>query len=199
MMGRHERKAEGSTSAHDDGKWKSTTVDQEQAVGPPPGRSDHHSRTEQATQHCGQTAHRAGQTIQLQDIAPQMIKPRSPEAGKWKVNEGRDKRHTFKPTFDYLLNKYTKVGPKDRAMKWPRPPVRQERREQPKQVKPKAKGKKTTGERYDLKISQPACFVHPFGHPSTSSSTGFLGSQMQWCPPPMIPTHPIWIHITRSG
>jgi hypothetical protein len=43
MMGCHERKAEGSTSAHDDGKWKSTTVDKEQAVGPPPGRSDRHS------------------------------------------------------------------------------------------------------------------------------------------------------------
>jgi hypothetical protein len=105
-----------------------------------------------------------------------MIKPRSPKARKWKVKEGRDKRPTFKPTFDYLLNKYTKAGPMDRAMKGPRPPVRQERREQPKQVKPEAKGKKTATEWYDPKISQPAYFVHPFGHPGASSSIGFPGS-----------------------
>jgi hypothetical protein len=42
-----------------------------------------------------------------------MIKPRSPGIGEWKVNEGRNKKPTFKPTFDYLLNKYTKAGPKD--------------------------------------------------------------------------------------
>jgi hypothetical protein len=42
-----------------------------------------------------------------------MIKPQSPEADEWKVNEGRNKKLTFKPTFDYLLKKYTKVGPKD--------------------------------------------------------------------------------------
>jgi hypothetical protein len=40
------------------------------------------------------------------------------------VNEGRNKKITFKPMFDYLLNKYTKVGPKDRAMKRSRSPMR---------------------------------------------------------------------------
>jgi hypothetical protein len=34
-MGSHERKAKGSTLAHDDGKRKPTTADQEQAVKPP--------------------------------------------------------------------------------------------------------------------------------------------------------------------
>jgi hypothetical protein len=40
------------------------------------------------------------------------------------VNEGRNKKLTFKPTFNYLLNKYTKVSPKDQAMKRPRSPMR---------------------------------------------------------------------------
>jgi hypothetical protein len=90
-----------------------------------------------------------------------MVKPRSPEIGEWKVNKGRNR----KPTFHYLLNMYTKADPKDRAMKRPRPLVRQERRERPKQAKLKAKGKKIAEERYDPKISQPAYFAHPFGHP----------------------------------
>jgi hypothetical protein len=68
-----------------------------------------------------------------------MVKPQSPEAGKWKVNEERNKKTTFKPMFDYLLNKYTKAGQKDRAMKRPRSPIRQERRKQLKQAKPTAK------------------------------------------------------------
>jgi hypothetical protein len=45
MMGSHERKAEGSTSAHDNGKRKPTATDQEQAVRPPPDRSDYHGGT----------------------------------------------------------------------------------------------------------------------------------------------------------
>jgi hypothetical protein len=43
-----------------------------------------------------------------------MVKPQSPEAGEWKVNKGRNKKPTFKPKFDHLLNKYTKADPKDR-------------------------------------------------------------------------------------
>jgi hypothetical protein len=58
------------------------------------------------------------------------------------VNEGRNRKLTFKLMFDYLLNKYTKAGPKDQAMKWPRSLVRQELQEQLKQTKPEAKGKK---------------------------------------------------------
>jgi hypothetical protein len=42
MMGSRERKAEGSNLARDDGKRNPTAVDQEQAVRPPPGRSEHH-------------------------------------------------------------------------------------------------------------------------------------------------------------
>jgi hypothetical protein len=42
-----------------------------------------------------------------------MVMPLSSEADKWKVNEGRNKKPTLKPTFDYLLNMYTKAGPKD--------------------------------------------------------------------------------------
>jgi hypothetical protein len=114
------------------------------------------------------------------------------EASEWKVKEGRNKKPTFKPTFDYLLNKYTKAGPKDRAMKWPRSLVRQERREQPKQTKPKAKGKGIAEERYDPRNSQHTYFSHPFGHPGASSSTGFPGGQLQCCPPPMMLTYPIW-------
>jgi hypothetical protein len=121
-----------------------------------------------------------------------MVKPRSPEASVWKVNERRNKKPIFRPTFDYLLNKYTKAGPNDRDMKRPRSSMRQEHREQPKQAKPKARVKKIAEERYDRRISQPTYFSHPFGHLGASSSTGFPESQMQWCPPPMMPTHPIW-------
>jgi hypothetical protein len=121
-----------------------------------------------------------------------MIKPRSPEANNWKVNEGRNKKLTFKPTFDNLLDKYTKAGPKDRAMKRLRPPIRQESREHPKQAKPEAIGKGITKEGYDPRISQPLQFAHPFGHLGASSSTGFPANQMQWFPPLMMPTYPIW-------
>jgi hypothetical protein len=117
-----------------------------------------------------------------------MVKPWNLKVDEWKLNEGRN----IKPTFDYLLNKYTKAGPKHQAMKRPRPSTRQESREQPKQMKPKAKGKKIAEEGYDLRISQPTYFAYPFGHPGASSSTGFLGSQMQWCSPPMMPTYIIW-------
>jgi hypothetical protein len=82
-----------------------------------------------------------------------MVKPRSPKIGEWKVNEGRNKKFTFKPMFDYVLNKYTKAGPKGWAMKRPRSLMRQEHREQRKQTKPKAKGKRVTEERYDPNIS----------------------------------------------
>jgi hypothetical protein len=49
VMGSNERNAEGSTSASDDGKRKLTTVDQEQVVKPPAGRSDRHGRPDRAT------------------------------------------------------------------------------------------------------------------------------------------------------
>jgi hypothetical protein len=112
-----------------------------------------------------------------------MVKPQSLKPSKWKVNKGRNKKLILKPMFDYLLNKYTKAGPKDRAIKRSRFPIKQECREQPKQAKPKAKGKGITEERYDPRISQPSQFAHPFGHPGASSSTGFPMNQMHWCPP----------------
>jgi hypothetical protein len=189
-MGSHERKAEASTSARDGGKRKPIVTDSEHAVRPPAGRSDHHGRPERATPSRSQTAHRtgptmtiddptthgAGQTTPSQDKAPQMIKLWSLKAGKWKMNKGRNKKLTFKPTFDYLLNKYTKVGSKDQAMKRSRSPMRQDRREQPKQAKPEAKGKRVAVEVYDTRVSQSPHFTHPFGHPGVSSSTSFPGS-----------------------
>jgi hypothetical protein len=70
--------------------------------------------------------------------------------------------------------------------------MRQERQERPKQRKPEAKGKGIAEGGYDLRITQPSHFAHPFGHPGASSVTGFSANQMQWCPPPMMPTYPIW-------
>jgi hypothetical protein len=114
-----------------------------------------------------------------------MIKSRNPETSEWKVNKGRNKKLTFKPTFDYLLDKYTKADPKDRAVKRPRPLMRQDRREHPKQAKLEAERKGIIeGKRYDLRISQPSQFAHPFGHPGASSSIVFSVNQMQWRPPP---------------
>jgi hypothetical protein len=121
-----------------------------------------------------------------------MIKPQSLETDEWKVNKGRKKNLTLKPTFDYLLDKYTQAGLKDRAVKRTRPSMRQECQEHLKQAKHEAKGKGITKERYDPRISQPSQFAHPFGHPGASSSTGFMVNQMQWCPPSLMPTYPIW-------
>jgi hypothetical protein len=70
--------------------------------------------------------------------------------------------------------------------------MRQECQERPKQMKPEAKGKGITEERYDPRIAQPSHFAHPFGHPGASGLAGFPVNQMQWCPPPMMPTYPIW-------
>jgi hypothetical protein len=67
---------------------------------------------------------------------------------------------------------------KDRAMKRTRSPMRQDRREQPKQAKLEAKGKKAVAEVYDPRVSQCPHFTHPFDHGDASSSTNFLGSQM---------------------
>jgi hypothetical protein len=88
-----------------------------------------------------------------------MIKPQSLEAGEWKVNEERNKKLTFKLTFDYLLNNYTKTGPKDLAMKRLRSPMRQECRERLKQTKPEAKGTGIAEEGYNPRVAQPS----PFG------------------------------------
>jgi hypothetical protein len=68
--------------------------------------------------------------------------------------------------------------------------MRQERQEHLKQAKPKAKGKGIIEEGYNPRISQPSQFSHPFGHPDASSS--ILVNQMQWCPPPIMPTYMIW-------
>jgi hypothetical protein len=140
----------------------------------------------------GPATRRAGHTAQSQNRAPRMIKLWCSETSEWKVNKGRNKKLTFKPTFNYLLDKYTKAGPKDRAVKRPRPPMRQEHQEHPKQAKPDVKGKGITEERYDPRISQPSQFSHPFGHPGASSSIGFPVNQMQWCPPLMMLAYPIW-------
>jgi hypothetical protein len=77
--------------------------------------------------------------------------------------------------------------------------MRQERREHPKQAKLEAKGKGVVEEGHDLWISQPLHFAHPFGHPGSSSSTGFSADQMQWCLPPMMPTYRFGIHIAKFG
>jgi hypothetical protein len=194
--GSHERKAKGSTSAHDDGKRKPTAANLEQASRPPLARSGCHGGPPQVTQCHGQTttkdghtAPRAGQTAPHQNRAPRMIKPQSIEAGKWKVNEGRNTNLTFKPTFDYLLNKYTKASLKDRAMKRPRSLIRQGCRERLKQMKPEANGMRIVEGGYDPRIAQPSHFTHPFGHPGASSSTGFPTNQMQWSSPSMMPTY----------
>ena len=50
---------------------------------------------------------------------PRTFKPKHPEVGTWKVNESKvqGKLEKQKLTFDQLLNKYTKVVPKDRPLK----------------------------------------------------------------------------------
>ena len=48
-----------------------------------------------------------------------MFKAKHPEVGTWKVNESKVQKKVAKHklTFDQLLNKYTKVVPKDRPLK----------------------------------------------------------------------------------
>jgi hypothetical protein len=50
-----------------------------------------------------------------------MLKPKNPEADKWKVVKAKvkGKKESFKPTFDYLLSKYVnqKTVSKNRSSK----------------------------------------------------------------------------------
>ena len=58
---------------------------------------------------------------------PRTFKPKCPEVVTWKVNESKvyGKIVKQKPTFDQLLNQYTKVVPNDRPLKRrPRSPPR---------------------------------------------------------------------------
>jgi hypothetical protein len=41
------------------------------------------------------------------DLKLKMIIPKSPEVGVWKVNERKRVQSVFKPTSEFLLNKYT--------------------------------------------------------------------------------------------
>jgi hypothetical protein len=53
-------------------------------------------------------------------------------------------------------------------------------------------GKGIIEEGYNPRIFQPSHFTLLFFHLSASSSMGFLRSQMQWCPPLMMLTYPVW-------
>ncbi|XP_022684749.1 uncharacterized protein LOC111258175 [Setaria italica] len=49
-----------------------------------------------------------GENIIVDDnVAPRMIKPKNPEVGVWKVNEGKKQVPRFRPTVKQLLDKYT--------------------------------------------------------------------------------------------
>jgi hypothetical protein len=62
-----------------------------------------------------------GQTNIVAIIQPKMLKPKNPEANKWKVvmAKVRGKKENFKPNFDYLLSKYVnqKASWKNRSSK----------------------------------------------------------------------------------
>jgi hypothetical protein len=96
----------------------------------------------------------------------------------WQVeDEQREEQETHIQAYIRLPPKQVhQVGSKDQAMKRSRSPMRQDRREQPKQAKPEAKGKRVAVEVYDTRVSQSPHFTHPFGHPGVSSSTSFPGS-----------------------
>lgn len=55
------------------------------------------------------------------------FRPKNPEIGKWKVNEAKGPRQTFKPkpTFDQLMNKYTTEKANQKHRDWPRGSKRQ--------------------------------------------------------------------------
>jgi hypothetical protein len=47
-----------------------------------------------------------GQPKEQGDVHAKFIKPKSPEVGKWKINEVKAQRKQIKPTFDMLMSKY---------------------------------------------------------------------------------------------
>ena len=47
-----------------------------------------------------------GQAQVQQDTRVKFVNPKSPEVGKWKMNEAKVQRKKIKPTFDMLLSKY---------------------------------------------------------------------------------------------
>jgi hypothetical protein len=81
-MGSHERKAEASTSARDGGKRKPIVADSEHVVRPPAGQSDHHGRPERATPSRGQTAHRTGPTVTIDDPTAHRVGQTAPSQDK---------------------------------------------------------------------------------------------------------------------
>jgi hypothetical protein len=61
------------------------------------------------------------------DLKLKMIKPKSPEVGVWKINERKRVQSLFKPTSEFLINKYTSQWKRNefqhpRGFKRPRTP-----------------------------------------------------------------------------
>ena len=72
-----------------------------------------------------------GQPQGQENTRVKFVKPKSPEVGKWKLNEAKVQRKKIKPTFDMLFSKYANQAAgsssnRSSNLKHPRSPPRQE-------------------------------------------------------------------------
>ena len=105
---------------------------------------------------------------------PRTFKPRRPEVGTWKTNEVKvqGRATNQKPTFNQLLNKYTKAVQNNRTLKKrPRSPLRQDRPASPRREFSRHRGDVVT--------------LYP---PQKMYAT------MPWMPPASNATNPAWEH-----
>jgi len=105
---------------------------------------------------------------------PRTFKPKRPEVGTWKTNEVKVQRRATnqKPTFNLLLNKYTKTVQNDRPLKKrPRSPPRQDR-----PASPRGKFSRRRGDVVTLYPPQK------------------MYATMPWMPPASNATNPVWEH-----
>ena len=88
-----------------------------QASSPPDSQSAAQARPVRPVSPTGQTG--SSSRSDRSCDRPRTFKPKRPEVGTWKTNEVKVPGRTAnqKPTFNQLLNKYTKVVQKDRPLK----------------------------------------------------------------------------------
>jgi len=149
-----------------------------QGSSPPENRSADQERPARPMSQTGQTG-MTGQTgssnrSDRPGDRPQTFKPKCPEVGTWKTNEVKvqGRAANQKPTFNQLLNKYTKAVQNDRPLKKrPRSPPCQDRPASPRRESSRRRGDVVT--------------LYP---PQKMYAT------MPWMPPASNATNPAWQH-----
>ena len=144
---------------------------EEQGSSPPENRSADQAQPVRPVSPTGQTG--SSSRSDCPGDRPRTFKPKRPEVGTWKTNEVKVQGRTSnqKPSFNQLLNKYTKAVQNDRPLKKrPRSPPRQDRL-----VSPRRESSRRRGDVVTL-------------YPPQMCAT------MPWVPPASNAINPAWEH-----